>query len=50
MYWPDWNANVRATFIIDTQGDACASSSATAAGELPDPDKILAERQRSRFG
>ena len=20
VYWPDWNANVRATFVIDTQG------------------------------
>lgn len=42
VYWPDWNANVRATFIIDTEGRV-RFSERYAKGQLPDPDKILAE-------
>jgi peroxiredoxin len=42
VYWPDWNANVRATFIVNTQGKV-AFIERYAMGELPEPDKILAE-------
>ncbi len=42
VYWPDWNANVRATFIVDTRG-TIAFVERYSKGELPDPDKILAE-------
>ena len=42
VYWPDWNANVRATFIIDPQGRV-RFTERYGKGELPDPDKILAE-------
>jgi alkyl hydroperoxide reductase subunit AhpC len=41
VYWPDWNANVRATFIIDTGGRVRAIER-YGRGELPDPDRILA--------
>ena len=42
VYWPDWNANVRATFVIDKQG-TIRFTERYGKGELPDPDKILAE-------
>lgn len=42
VYWPDWNANVRATFVIDKQG-TIRFVERYGKGELPDPDKILAE-------
>jgi len=42
VYWPDWNANVRATFVIDMQG-TIRFVQRYGRGELPDPDKILAE-------
>ena len=42
VYWPDWNANTRATFIIDKQG-VIRFTERYGKGELPDPDKILAE-------
>jgi peroxiredoxin (alkyl hydroperoxide reductase subunit C) len=42
VYWPDWNANVRATFVIDRQG-TIRFIERYGKGELPDPDKILAE-------
>jgi alkyl hydroperoxide reductase subunit AhpC len=42
VYWPDWNANSRATFIIDTTGTV-RYIERYAQGELPDPDKILAQ-------
>jgi peroxiredoxin (alkyl hydroperoxide reductase subunit C) len=42
VYWPDWNANVRATFIVDKDG-IVRFSERYAKGQLPDPDKILAE-------
>src|SRR5215813_7320219 len=42
VYCPAWNANVRATFIVDKQGKV-AFSERYGKGELPDPAKILAE-------
>ena len=42
VYWPDWNANVRATFVIDRQGTIRVVER-YGKGELPNPDKILAE-------
>lgn len=42
VYWPDWNANVRATFIVDGQG-IVRFVERYGRGQLPDPDRILAE-------
>ena len=42
VYWPDWNANVRATFVVDKQGKV-RFTERYGKGELPQPDKILAE-------
>ena|ERR1700675_4666945 len=42
VYWADWNANTRATFLIDQTGTV-RSIERYGRGELPDPDKILAE-------
>ena len=42
MYWPEWNANVRATFIVDGNG-IVRFVERYGRGELPEPDKILAE-------
>jgi peroxiredoxin (alkyl hydroperoxide reductase subunit C) len=42
VYWPDWNANVRATFVIDKHG-VIRFAERYGRGELPDPDKMLAE-------
>jgi alkyl hydroperoxide reductase subunit AhpC len=42
VYWEDWNANVRATFILDTTGTIRYVERYNR-GELPDPDKILSE-------
>ena len=42
VYWPDWNANVRATFVIDKQGTIRVVER-YGKSELPSPDKILAE-------
>ena len=42
VYWADWNANNRATFIIDKNG-VVKMVERYGKGELPDPDKILAE-------
>ena len=42
VYWPDWNANRRATFIVDKQG-TIRFIERYGTGELPEPDKILAE-------
>ena len=42
VYWGDWNANVRATFIVDRQG-MVRFTERYGKGELPNPDKILAE-------
>jgi peroxiredoxin len=42
VYWADWNANNRATFIIDKTG-VVRSVIHHPKGDLPDPDKVLAE-------
>ena len=42
VYWADWNANSRATFIVDGTGTVRFVEK-YGKGELPDPDKILAE-------
>src|SRR5262245_31059764 len=42
VYWPDWNSNRRATFIVDKQG-TIRFIERYGTGELPEPDKILAE-------
>ena len=42
IYWPDLNANYRATFVIDKQGKV-RFVERYGKGEIPDPDKILAE-------
>jgi peroxiredoxin len=42
VYWQDWNANNRATFIIDKNG-IVKMVERYGKGELPDPDKVLAE-------
>jgi len=42
VYWADWNANNRATFIIDKNG-IVKMVERYGKGELPDPDKMLAE-------
>jgi len=42
VYWPEWNANSRATFIMDEQG-TIRFIERYGKGELPQPDKILAE-------
>ena len=42
VYWADWNANNRATFIVDNIGKVRYAEK-HGKGELPDPDKILGE-------
>ena len=42
VYWADWNANSRATFIVDKTGKV-RFVERYGKGELPDPDKILSE-------
>ena len=42
VYWPEWNANVRATFIVDKAG-IVRFVERYGRGELPDPDRVLAE-------
>src|SRR5438128_11006234 len=42
VFWPAWNANVRATFIVDKQGKI-RFIERYGKGELPEPDKILAD-------
>ena len=42
VYWPDWNANTRATVLVDPTG-TIRFIERYGRGELPDPDKILAE-------
>ena len=42
VYWADWNANRRVTFIVDTTGKI-RFVKRHEQGDLPDPDKILAE-------
>jgi peroxiredoxin len=47
VYWADWNANSRATFIIDGTG-TIRYVERYGKGELPDPDKILGEIAKLR--
>lgn len=42
LWWPELNANYRATIIVDTRGTV-RFVERYGKGELPDPDKILAE-------
>ncbi len=42
VYWPEWNANVRATFIVDRAGTV-RFVERYGRGELPDPDRVLTE-------
>jgi peroxiredoxin len=42
VYWADWNANSRATFIVDKAGKVRFVEK-YGKGELPDPDKVLGE-------
>jgi alkyl hydroperoxide reductase subunit AhpC len=42
VFWPEWNANVRATFIVDGNG-IVRFVERYGRGELPEPDKILDE-------
>jgi alkyl hydroperoxide reductase subunit AhpC len=42
VYWPEWNANHRATFIVDPAG-IVRFIERYGRGQLPDPDRILAE-------
>jgi peroxiredoxin len=45
VYWADWNANSRATFILDKEGRVRFVET-YGRGELPEPDKILAELKK----
>lgn len=45
VHWPELNACRRATFVIDKQG-TLRLIERYGKGELPDPDKILAEVKR----
>jgi alkyl hydroperoxide reductase subunit AhpC len=42
VHWPEWNANNRATFIVDGAGTV-RFIERYGRGQLPDPEKILAE-------
>jgi peroxiredoxin len=42
VYWPEWNANNRATFIVDKTG-TIRFIERYGRGQLPEPDRILAE-------
>lgn len=45
IYWPELNANYRATFVVDRQG-IIRFIERYGRGELPDPDRILTEVRR----
>ena len=42
VYWPEWNANQRVTFIVDPQG-TIRFIERYGRGQLPEPERILAE-------
>ena len=42
LWWPDLNANYRATYVVDRQGKV-RFVERYGKGEIPDPEKILAE-------
>src|SRR5436305_12163327 len=45
VYWPDWNANTRATFLVDKTAKVRVVEKYVK-GELPDPDTALAEPKK----
>jgi alkyl hydroperoxide reductase subunit AhpC len=42
IWWPEMNANYRATYVVDRQGKV-RFVERYGKGEIPDPEKILAE-------
>jgi alkyl hydroperoxide reductase subunit AhpC len=42
VYWPEWNANQRATFIVDSEG-VIRFIERYGRGQLPEPERMLAE-------
>jgi alkyl hydroperoxide reductase subunit AhpC len=42
VHWPEWNANTRATFVVDATG-TIRFVERYGRGQLPDPDRILTE-------
>jgi alkyl hydroperoxide reductase subunit AhpC len=42
VYWPEWNANLRATFVVDRNG-VIQFIERYDRGQLPDPDRMLTE-------
>jgi len=42
VYWPEWNANLRATFVVDRAG-IIRFIERYDRGQLPDPDRMFAE-------
>jgi alkyl hydroperoxide reductase subunit AhpC len=42
VYWPEWNANLRATFVVDRAG-IVRFIERYDRGQLPDPGRMLAE-------
>ena len=42
VYWPEWNANLRATFVVDRAG-IIRFIERYERGQLPDPDRMLTE-------
>ena len=42
VYWPEYNANTRVTFIVDPAGTV-RFVERYGRGQLPEPDRILAE-------
>lgn len=42
IWWPEMNANYRATYVVDKQGTV-RFVERYGKGEIPDPEKILAE-------
>ncbi len=45
VWWPELNANYRATYLVDKQGTV-RFVERYGKGELPDPDTILAELKK----
>jgi len=45
LHWPELNANYRAAFVVDKQG-TIRFVERYGKGELPDPEKILAELKK----
>jgi alkyl hydroperoxide reductase subunit AhpC len=42
VYWPEWNANLRATFVVD-RASIIRFIERYDRGQLPDPDRMLTE-------